>query len=396
MPLDVVETLRALIRLPSVNPMGRSDEGDIFYEGRVTDYLQELANRLGLPWERHPVHPRRDNIFIRLDGGVPPEEGGRLLLWEVHQDTVPIDGMIVPPFGAELRDGRVYGRGACDIKGSMACMLAALSRLQGLPRGERPTIVLACTINEEHGFTGATHLAHVALRGSSKLLPRLPDACLVAEPTELQVVVAHKGVVRWRCHTYGRAAHSSAPERGSNAIYKMARVVEQLERYALEVVGALAEHPLLGRPTLSVGTIQGGISVNTVPDACVIEIDRRVHPGEDPLAAQKHVIDFVAEEAHAIDPIEHEKPMIISPGLSDAKNGALAAVLQGAVQSCGLACERIGVPFGTDAAPLAAIGMPSVVFGPGSIRQAHTEDEWIAVDALQQATDCLVAFARRW
>src|SRR5262249_50977041 len=138
------------------------------------------------------------------------------------------------------------------------------------------------------------------------------------------------------------------------------------------------------------------ISVNTVPDECTIEIDRRGIPREDPLAVQKHVIEFVEANAPTTDPIEHEKTMIISPRPSAAKNGAIAESMQAAGETGGVACERIGVPFGTDAAPLSAIGVPSIVFGPGSIKQAHTEDEWIAIDGLEQATECLVAVARRW
>src|SRR5690606_38465631 len=116
------------------------------------------------------------------------------------------------------------------------------------------------------------------------------------EPTSLNVVVAHKGMVRWRCHTLGRTAHSSNPQLGENAIFHMAKVLAALERYQREVVGTLAEHPLCGRPTLNVGVIAGGLSVNTVPGSATIEIDRRLNPGEDPRAARQHVIDFIAAE----------------------------------------------------------------------------------------------------
>src|SRR5207249_11663727 len=122
-------------------------------------------------------------------------------LFEAHQDTVPVDGMTIPPWTPDVRDGRIYGRGSTDIKGGMAAMLAALSRLAIERPPNMPTIVLACTVNEEHGFTGATHLTKLWTGGGSKLMPRAPDAAVVAEPTLLNVVVAHKGVVRWRCHT---------------------------------------------------------------------------------------------------------------------------------------------------------------------------------------------------
>jgi acetylornithine deacetylase/succinyl-diaminopimelate desuccinylase-like protein len=392
MPLDVVETLRNLVRIPSVNPMGRNVSGPEFFEYAVTDHLERLFTSLKLPWERHEVAPLRTNILVRVDGETPPEKGGKLLLFEAHQDTVPVDGMIIPPWGAEVREGRVYGRGSCDIKGGMAAMLSAVARLAQERPPERPTVVLACTVNEEHGFTGATHLTKLWTEGGSQLLPHAPDAAVVAEPTLLNVVVAHKGVVRWRCHTEGRAAHSSQPLQGDNAIYRMSRVLQVLENYAKEVVGTLNKHPLVGIPTLSVGTIAGGISVNTVPDKCVIEIDRRVLPGDEPLAVRQHVLDYLAKELGSDFPIRHDEAYIKTRGLSDDNNQDLAARLSRAARQHGGPGERIGVPFGTDAAAFCPFA-PTVVFGPGSIAQAHTCDEWLEIEQLQKAADILYEFA---
>lgn len=394
MVLDVVETLSELVRIPSVNPMGRSVSGPEFLEARVTEHLEGLFTRLGLPSERHTVAPGRDNIITRLDGRVPPEQGGPLVLLEVHQDTVPIDGMKIDPFSGEVRDGRVYGRGACDIKGGMAAMLAALSRLVQERPPEMPTIALACSVNEEYGFTGAQQLQRIWSEGKSQLVPRLPDLAIVAEPTLLNVVVAHKGVARWRCHTHGRAAHSSDPSQGVNAIYRMGKVLAALERYAQEVPPTHQAHPLVGRPTLSVGTITGGISVNTVPDRCTIEIDRRVLPGEDPRHAWQEVIDFVSAHSGLAEPPTHDEPHMIAGGLPDHINGALAARLAEVVRTLGNPCELIGVPYGTDAAAFARTTMPVVVFGPGSIAQAHTEDEWVEVDQLRRAAEVYYEFCR--
>ena len=210
----------------------------------------------------------------------------------------------------------------------------------------------------------------------------------------LQVVVAHKRVVRWRCNTHGRAAHSSLPQLGTNAIFKMSRVLQSLERYQKEVVAGQGHHPLCGEPTLSVGTITGGLSVNTVPDLCTIEIDRRVLPGEKQADVYRHVVDFVTAETGADPAIEHEPPFLTSGSLSDTDNKTVAARLADAVRAGGISSESIGVPFGTDASTIAAAGVPSVVFGPGSIDQAHTADEWLALDQLQQASEALYCFAR--
>jgi len=270
-------------------------------------------------------------------------------------------------------------------------------------------VILACTINEEHGFTGATHWAatysgkrpdsghgpEVAPpAGRSELLPRVPDAVIVAEPTKLNVVVAHKGAARWRCTTRGIATHSSQPHLGDNAIYHMARVLPVLEQYAKEVVPKLASHPLCGHPTLSVGLISGGISVNTVPDGCTIEIDRRVLPVENAQAALTHCLDYLQSKLGDGVPVVHEPPFMLTRGLADSDNGELADRLGSVIRRHGGPGERIGVPFGTDAPHFAATGCPTVVFGPGSIDQAHTADEWIDLDQLKTAAEILYDFVK--
>jgi acetylornithine deacetylase len=319
--------------------------------------------------------------------------------------------MTIAPFEPVLNDRRLSGRGSCDIKGGMTSMLGALVRvLEEQPR-PRPTIVMACTVNEEHGFTGATALCSIwsdatnertGLRNSEQkeyraMIPRRPNAAIVAEPTNLQVVVAHKGMVRWRCHTLGRAAHSSTPERGANAIFRMAQVLAALERYQQEKVGLLSQHALCGRPTLSVGTITGGLSVNTVPDRCTIEIDRRLVPGENPRSAQQQVIDYVAAETGLADQILHDAPCMLSPGLNNERNQLLAARMRAAAFAItGEDTPPCGVAFGTDAALIGAAGVPCVVFGPGSIAQAHTADEWVPMAEVELASEALYRLIIDW
>jgi acetylornithine deacetylase len=216
---------------------------------------------------------------------------------------------------------------------------------------------------------------------------------VVAEPTSLDVVVAHKGVARWRLHTRGRAAHSSRPQSGDNAIYRMARVVLELERYQQEL-DAGPVHPLCGPASLSVGTIRGGASVNTVPDRATIEIDRRLRPDESLATAQQHLADYLAGQLGKAFPLEWEPPYMHGPALSDQHNGPLSQRLAAAAREVSGRSERIGAAYATNAAFLAAAGVPTVVFGPGSIQQAHTADEWIALDQVQQAAEILYRFAR--
>ncbi len=439
MPLEIVQTLSDLVALPSVNPMGREVSGREFFEHQVTDYLQKLFERLRVPYLRQPVAPWRDNIVARLDGDRSAESGGTLVMLEAHQDTVPVTGMTIDPWKPIVRDGRLYGRGACDIKGGMAAMLVAFSRLvEERPRG-MPTVLMVCTVNEEFGFSGAKALPLLwqagkqtsplfpqrrpeDTRGSGvggtgtaaikpphpnslppsggkretiEFLPRKPDLAIVAEPTELNVVVAHKGVVRWRCHAIGRAAHSSQPQLGDSALFRMARVLEALEIYQHDVVENLGNHPLCGRPTLSVGTISGGISVNTVPDHCTIEIDRRCLPGEDPRAAWRHVLDYLRDCLGADPLVQHDEPFSESQGLNETHNGPLAEQLQRIVRHVSGRCEIVGVPYGTNAANIAEAGVPTVVFGPGSIAQAHTSDEWVEIEQLTLASEAYYQLARQ-
>jgi acetylornithine deacetylase/succinyl-diaminopimelate desuccinylase-like protein len=397
MPFDSVATLRDLVAIPSINPMGRAVAGPEFFEYRVTDYLEKLFARLGIPTVRQPIALLRENLIARLDGNPSPEQGGSVILLEAHQDTVPVEGMTIPPFAANVENGRVYGRGACDIKGGMTSLLAVMARLAAEranlqnKQSPSPTVFMACTVNEEHGFTGALGLCRLWETADS-IFPIKPHAAIVAEPTQLQVIVAHKGAVRWRLHMQGRSSHSSAPEKGANAIFRMAKVLNVLECYQNEIVGGLATHPLCGKATLSVGTITGGISVNTVPDRATIEIDRRLVPGEDPVRARQHVIDFIAQETGLAEHIEHAEPYMKNGGLNDARNGALADQLVAAVRTLGIASQTCGVAFGTDAACYDAVGVPTVVFGPGSIEQAHTADEWVPLVEVDQASEAIYRF----
>ena len=384
------ELLQDLVRIPSVNPMGRDVSGDIYYEGRMTAYLEnwfsELAG-LGVEFRRNTLEPGRDNIAAIFPGSRSWEDGGLVIMMEAHQDTVPVDGMTVEPFDPVIRDGRMYGRGSCDIKGGMACMLTAFQRFVESPPADRPTVVMACTVNEEFGMSGAARLCDLWVE--DQWIPK-PDAIIVAEPTMLDVVVAHKGVTRFEIEVSGVACHSSQPELGKNAIYRMARIIQILEQYANDVVGTLNEHPLVTNPTLNVGMIEGGISVNTVPDRCSIEVGRRTSPTEVPDEAYNHILDYVKQHLTGedwADEVTYHSPTISCGGLSDEFNGDFATYVQNVIQNAGHSGQRIGVPYGTDAQAFSLHQIPTVVLGPGSIDQAHTKDEWIELEQLTAAAD---------
>jgi acetylornithine deacetylase len=378
--------------------MGRDVSGPEYLEGRITDYLVQRFTAADIPWARQAVAPGRDNVVARLEGTVP---GAPVLLWDAHQDTVPAEGMTVEPFTPLVREGRLYGRGSCDVKGGMAAMLVALDRLRASALPRRATVVFAATINEEFGFTGARALARLwgtaaatAVDGPAQaLLAARPVAAIVAEPTGLDLVMQHKGAVRWRIRVRGRACHSAFPEQGVNAIYPAGRAILALEQLAAELLHRHADHPC-GAPTLNLGTIRGGAGVNLVPDLTVLEVERRVVPGESPVAARDEVIARVAAACGAAD-VEHDPPFLESAGLPDAAADPTAApwidALAAAARAGGAAARRTAARYGTNASVFAEAGVPSVVFGPGSIAQAHTADEWIELAQVDAAAAALAA-----
>jgi acetylornithine deacetylase ArgE len=373
---DMTTTLLCdLIRLPSVNPMGRTWPTDeILYEHRVTAFLEEFFKARSIAFERQSVAPRRDNIVARVDS----PGAKRTFLFEVHQDTVPVEAMTVDPFGGEIRDGRVYGRGACDVKGSMAVMLRVLERLAKERPNGAVNLVLACTVDEEHTFLGVQELVKKVKA----------DFAVVAEPTKLQIVDAHKGVVRWKVRTPGRACHSSRPEQGINAIYRMGRLLGAIEEYAKDL-RASRHDARLGTPTLSVGLIDGGVSVNTVPDDCVIEIDRRLLPGENPADSPRDFEQFLKNHPAVDFPFACEPVWLNCPPLNPARSAELTQRLGAAIDAVIGRHTVHAVPFGTDASTIVTAGIPAVVFGPGDIAQAHTCDEWIDIAEMEKAEEIL-------
>lgn len=388
MPENVVELLCDLVATPSVNPMGRDLTGSIYFEGRMTEYLIRFFEELGCPHEVIEVSSGRCNVLARYDAPAATQT----FLLDAHQDTVPVDGMTIPPFEPEIRDGRIYGRGSSDVKGGMAAMLWAFRRLVEENPNSAASVVMSCTCDEEATTTGINDLIQYWQSGDnrSKLLDQPPDAAIIAEPTLLDVVVAHRGVTRFVLTTRGRACHSSDPTQGINAIYRMARVINCLEEYAADLPERTPAHPLCGPATLSVGLISGGASVNVVPDECSIEVDRRLTPGDNADEAYDDIRQYLKTRLDF--DFDMQPPYIVSPTLSNDDNGWLSDALQQHISEVAGRHHSIGVPYGTHASRTCSAGIPSVVFGPGSIDQAHTRDEWIEIDQLEKASEVYFRF----
>lgn len=379
MPDRVDDVLRELVAINSVNPAypgGTSEAG-------VANAVERRCRDIGLDVIRQPISPGRENVLATLR--VPGATG--TLLFEAHMDTVALAPMGEDGVRPVVRDGRLYGRGACDTKGSLAAMLVACERL--LPRrGElRVNVSLLAAVDEEHAFTGV--LGFVASDQPA-------TAAVVGEPTDLRVVIAHKGVLRGQIAVHGRAAHSSEPERGRNAIDGMADVLVALRAHRGQLAGL--RHPLVGQPVFTVSLIEGGTGINIVPDHCAICYDRRVIPGEDPariLAGLDALLDGVRAHHRGLT-IELAPPDLIDDPLETDGDDPLVHAASAACVASGLDGTPVGVPYGTDASKLRnRRGIPSIVFGPGSIDQAHSPDEYVPLHHLDAAVAVYEGIALR-
>ena len=377
--------LSELVAIPSVNPMGRALAGPDYLEAAISRYLERWLGELGVAVERQPIAPGRDNLTARFDS----PGAKRTILFDVHQDTVPTEGMTIDPFLPLIEGGRLHGRGACDIKGGMAAMLTAFARLvREKPRGAA-SVVLACTVDEEFTHLGSSRLAAT---------PHGAEIAIVAEPTLLDVVNCHKGAVRWKIRTRGVACHSSTPQLGDNAIYRMAEVVNALREHARELANSKPDE-ILGPPSLSIGRIEGGQSVNVVPDLCEIEIDRRTIPGEQTSDCMCRVEHAIRGRLGSMDGVEFLPPWVNMPALSAEGCGSrvwLGAIRAAVSRVSGRESRVRGVPYGTDAGPLAETGLPCFVFGPGDIAQAHTKDEWVELEQVHLASEAYFEIAREF
>jgi acetylornithine deacetylase len=364
----LVRLLSDLVAIPSMNPMGRGRRGAEYEEAAAADYVARALGVLGADVERQEVAPGRPNVLGRFNTGAPAT-----ILLEAHLDTVPADGMAVEPFTPVVRDGRLYGRGACDTKGSLAAFLFAVGEAVRRPEALRYNIVFAAVADEEFGFTGAREAVARGLHA---------DLGIAGEPTRLRIVRAHKGVTRWRIHAEGKAAHSAYPERGTNAIYRMAPALVRLEHYGAMLKNGPA-HEALGTGSLSVGVIEGGQAVNVVPDRCSIDVDRRTLPGE----STAQVLGAVRSLLEELPGVRIEEPYLDVPGMEVPETAPVVGRLAQAIREVTRDAVVETAPYATDAGIYHRHRIPTVVFGPGDIAQAHTAEEYIDVHQLHQASE---------
>lgn len=360
-PENVVELLQALIRIPSVNPHGEPGTGEVG-EKAIAEWLAAWLRDCGAEVELREVLPGRPNVVARWPGDRP---GRPRILFAPHTDTVSVAGMTIEPFSAELRDGRIFGRGACDTKGSMAAMLWALRSMREALPALGHEIWFAGLMSEETSQHGSKALA----------AEETFDFVIAGEPTDLDIVHTHKGSIFFNLLTRGRSAHASRPDLGDNAILKMLNLLDLVRNeFAPEFLGHT--DPVLGSSTLSIGTIRGGSKTNIIPDECRASIDMRLVPSH----YRAGLVPELTERLRRVVPeVEIDAPP--APPLFTDPSHPLIAKLG----DCG--AKLTGAPWFCDACFFAERGMPAIALGPGSIDQAHTRDEWIAVSELERGVE---------
>lgn len=367
-PSALVATLREFVAINSVNP---AHGGPANGERRVLECAARwLGDRSIAARIEGPAGQTR--LVARVEGARP----GPSLLFETHVDTVSAEAMTVDPFAGEVRDDRLWGRGATDAKGQAVAMLHALATRAAASTPPPVAIELVLVSDEEFGFGGARALLADGIDAR---------AIVIGEPTGLRVVAAHKGVARFDVRVQGRSAHASRPELGVNAIAGAALIVDLIRRRLLPDL-ATRSSGLLTAATLNVATIHGGRQPNLIPDACTVSLERRLLPGETADLARSEVEALFAEACAALPGLEVSLgPTTLHAGAFHTDpSGPLARAAGEAAASIGRPAEPVGVDYCTDASVLHAAGIPIVVAGPGSIEQAHTADEFIAIDELER------------
>ncbi|MFC5407585.1 M20 family metallopeptidase [Cohnella soli] len=363
-----VRILDDLVRIQSVNPHYGADARG---ERDVADYIEARLLRAGLQVTRQPVADGRDNIIAELRVGKPESA----LLFEAHMDTVSIGSMrdaLVPTY----REGRLYGRGACDTKGALAGMIHMMERCAQHPERLNADLVFCASVDEEHAFIGLTAFMSLNMPISG---------AVVGEPTELGIVVEHKGCTRFAVRTHGKSAHSSVPHKGDNAIYAMMDVVRHVRETVEPGLDGI-DSPLCGKPTIVVSTIGGGSQINIVPETCDIRVDRRIVPGE---SAEAVLADFERRMKTDLPHLELTvNPLLLDPALNTPHDAEVVQAAQSVASRLGMNKSLRGVTYGSNASKLQDWkGIPAIVFGPGSIEQAHSAEEYVPVSEVVQAAE---------
>lgn len=372
--MDALNTLLAdLVQIESINPdLVPGGSG----EGAVAAYVADWLRKAGLEAKIEEVRAGRPNVVARVRGS----GGGRTLMLNGHLDTVGVAGM-TDPLVARVEGGRMHGRGSYDMKCGVAACMLALVEIQRRAAPLRGDVLFTAVIDEENAGLGTRAIAE---RYGA-------DAAVIAEPTELNLIVAHRGFVWHEIETHGVAAHGSMPELGVDAVSHMGRVLVALEALGRELA-ARPPHPLLKTGSLHAGLIRGGQELTSYPASCVLGLERRTLPGEtvDTIEAEYRGL---LERLAAADPqfsATLKTTLAYGPMETDPQHPVAQATRDAASAVLGRVPETVGAPFWTDGATLADVGIPAILFGPSG-QGAHAFDEWVDLESVRQ---CVAIYTR--
>ena len=368
---DPVKLTRALVAFDTINPPGN--------ERPCAEYLGSLLEGGGFSISYHEFAETRTSLVARIGGS----SEAKSLCFTGHIDVVPLGATqwSFDPFAGEISNGKLYGRGSTDMKSGVAAFVsAALQLADEVTNG--PGLVLVITAGEETGCEGAYHLASL-----DEVLGKA-GAIVVAEPTANQPLIGHKGALWLKAKTSGITAHGSMPEQGDNAVYKAARAIGQLEDFDFNI----ARHEILGKPTLNVGSVHGGLNINSVPDLAEVGIDIRTVPDQDHVTLQSQLSSYLGEGVE-LEPVVDVRSMLTDAADQWVQevNEIMAEILDARPEN------RTGSAF-TDASVLTpAYGdAPTIILGPGEPIMAHKTDEYCFTKNIDEAREAYIQIARHW
>ena len=369
--LSALELTQALVRFDTINPPGN--------ERLCAEHLGSILDDAGFAVSYHEFAETRTSLVARIGG----DADAKPLCFTGHIDTVPLGAApwSVDPFAADIADGKLHGRGASDMKSGVAAFVVAAIRLaRELETG--PGVVLVITAGEETGCEGAYHLA-----GLGNVLGDA-GAIVVAEPSSNLPFIGHKGALWLKTIASGVTAHGSMPELGVNAIYKAARTISQLEDFDFNI----ARHEVMGKPTLNVGTVEGGMNINSVPDRAEVGIDIRTIPGQDHGNVRAGLESYLGED------VKMDTLVDVEAVWTDPDNAWMQEVFAVMAPLLGEEIEARTATYFTDAAALTPAygGVPTVILGPGEAHMAHQTDEYCLVYRIDQAVEAYQQLARSW
>jgi acetylornithine deacetylase/succinyl-diaminopimelate desuccinylase family protein len=366
----VIERTLTMVQIPSVNPFESARLGPIEGEVLLADWLVDQLDLLGYKPTRHEVAPGRPNVW-----GIGPGGDGPIVMLGGHLDTVGVEGYSGDPFSGDLRDGRLYGRGSCDMKGAFACFLEVAEVLASADQKFPGRVMIAGIADEEAAMLGSTEFPS---HGPAA------DFAIIGEPTELSICTAHLGQYAVPIRTFGRAVHSSIASEGLNAIEQMMKVITALGEYRDEL-HSRPGHDMCGSGSVNAGVIRGGNMVSIVPDLCQLEVDRRVSPLQTSAEVRGELVELlesIAAHDHSFA-WELGSPLVDSGPLDTPLDSPVVLAAQSAARRNETPDVAVAFSASTDAPNL---GVPAIIWGPGSLSQAHTIDEFVEVDQLETAT----------